>query len=621
MALETTLGGRLLHRLLNYSADGTSGVWGASAGGVSASRLASGGGTAGPYPSVGTTPGGQTYPLWGDATARRLQSGAMSAFPTYSAAHRKMWGMAFILDAAGAGSNRWIYGVDSPNYYVTSGNQPNVGGITTLAGVSHGVWHTLIATWDGTTARLYLDKVFQASNTSDFSATWRSSPDQWYGDRPGGGYPYRGGMLSMFWAFDASAAFTVGDVDAIHDDLMLLVLGGGGGGPVSFAGSAAGAATTTGAIRVVRSFGGLSAGVATPGALLLRRNRPFAGSAAGVATAGALLLRQTRPLSGSAAGVATTANAIRVSRPFSGTAAGVATTSARISVLRRFGGTAAGVSTGLVDLTVTPAEASYVYFAGSAHGVSTATASLSVQRRLSPLPAAGNSSGALVLGVRRGFSPLPAAGTSSGTLLLGRRRGVSGSAAGSTSVPALRVDVRRGVSGSAAGSSGSQASLSVVRSYFLTAAGFATATVALTTGSEGIIPTPASYAVILLPEVRASVPVSAATTASVRFSPMPLHVGDTVNVGGVFRDAATNALIDPSALRLEVQSPSQYRAKTGEKTVYAFGTDPNVTRLSLGTFRAAIDLTEPGKWRFSWRSPGPVGKVSAPADVDVEETI
>lgn len=61
-----------------------------------------------------------------------------------------------------------------------------------------------------------------------------------------------------------------------------------------------------------------------------------------------------------------------------------------------------------------------------------------------------------------------------------------------------------------------------------------------------------------------------------------------------------DAPVDPSVLRLKVKAPS------GAVTVYAWPSAPEIVRVSIGIFTAAIPLVEAGVYAFRFESDAPL---------------
>lgn len=73
-----------------------------------------------------------------------------------------------------------------------------------------------------------------------------------------------------------------------------------------------------------------------------------------------------------------------------------------------------------------------------------------------------------------------------------------------------------------------------------------------------------------------------------------LYVG-AVGIGDfTFRNPSTNALVDPSVVKVDVEDPH------GVQTTYIYGTDDEIEKTSVGTYTVAINLTLGGTWY--WRS-------------------
>jgi hypothetical protein len=74
-------------------------------------------------------------------------------------------------------------------------------------------------------------------------------------------------------------------------------------------------------------------------------------------------------------------------------------------------------------------------------------------------------------------------------------------------------------------------------------------------------------------------------------------VGDLVRCTGTFRDS-TGTLVDPTAVFFRVREP-------GEETIeYQYTVGPMVVRVSTGIYRADVDVTSSGTWRYGFHSTG-----------------
>lgn len=85
----------------------------------------------------------------------------------------------------------------------------------------------------------------------------------------------------------------------------------------------------------------------------------------------------------------------------------------------------------------------------------------------------------------------------------------------------------------------------------------------------------------------------------------PLYVGDVTVLEVTVRDAATGQTLDPTNLECVVTTPA---GVSSTKTP---------TRLGAGSYQLFVDCTEAGRWKYLWRSPGPIGKGVSPGTFDV----
>lgn len=74
--------------------------------------------------------------------------------------------------------------------------------------------------------------------------------------------------------------------------------------------------------------------------------------------------------------------------------------------------------------------------------------------------------------------------------------------------------------------------------------------------------------------------------------------GDLVRVSAEFRDAETEALIDPTAVKLSVRNPS------GTVTTYTYGDDDALLRTETGKYEQDVSADEAGRWYYRWWSTG-----------------
>lgn len=81
--------------------------------------------------------------------------------------------------------------------------------------------------------------------------------------------------------------------------------------------------------------------------------------------------------------------------------------------------------------------------------------------------------------------------------------------------------------------------------------------------------------------------------------PIDYHdLGDLVRVEATFTDAATDAAIDPTAVKLS------YRTPGGTTTTLVYGTDAALVKDGVGEYHVDIDANAAGTWYYRWWSTG-----------------
>lgn len=76
-------------------------------------------------------------------------------------------------------------------------------------------------------------------------------------------------------------------------------------------------------------------------------------------------------------------------------------------------------------------------------------------------------------------------------------------------------------------------------------------------------------------------------------------VGALVKVAAIFRDPATNALMDPNAVQFKFKHPV-----TGTVTTYVYGTDAQLVKDSVGKYHVKINADAAGHWYYKFSSTG-----------------
>lgn len=88
---------------------------------------------------------------------------------------------------------------------------------------------------------------------------------------------------------------------------------------------------------------------------------------------------------------------------------------------------------------------------------------------------------------------------------------------------------------------------------------------------------------------------------------MAIFVNTRIRLSGTFKDTA-GALLDPVSVQFTLTTPPLYNAPS--KRVYAYGTDPQVVRDSVGQYHFDLLVNFSGQAFFRWASLAP-GQESA----------
>ena len=75
--------------------------------------------------------------------------------------------------------------------------------------------------------------------------------------------------------------------------------------------------------------------------------------------------------------------------------------------------------------------------------------------------------------------------------------------------------------------------------------------------------------------------------------------GQTIRITTEARN--DNGLIDAATVTIKVEDPS------GDKVTYTYGSSAELTRVSLGTYRLRIAVSEAGVWKYRWTTTGAAG--------------
>ncbi len=112
-----------------------------------------------------------------------------------------------------------------------------------------------------------------------------------------------------------------------------------------------------------------------------------------------------------------------------------------------------------------------------------------------------------------------------------------------------------------------------------------------------VLPT-LTISVATLDTVFAAVALRPTLTITVSLSPMSTknYPGDSIWVTATFTDTLTEDLYDADDVTLTVRDPG------GTSTIYTYGIDAELTRVSTGVYRFPILLTAAGNTTWSWQA-------------------
>ncbi len=236
------------------------------------------------------------------------------------------------------------------------------------------------------------------------------------------------------------------------------------------------------------------------------------------------------------------------------------------------------------------------------HGAASVTLDGATAAGTGALPIAGAASGTLAGATAAGTGVLPLAGSASGTL-----DGVTVTADGVRRLYGAATIVLGDVTATGDGAQvvpGSGAAAITLAGVTVTATGvrptaslpvyIASMAVALTSYDAGVAAKVTRYAAR----------VTEATSYTTETIPM-LDIGDTADLPLLVKRGSDGALVDPDALTLTVLSPA------GAVSVYTFGTDLEVERISEGAFRGLVPCTVDGTWTARWLGTGDNAGASA----------
>ena len=119
------------------------------------------------------------------------------------------------------------------------------------------------------------------------------------------------------------------------------------------------------------------------------------------------------------------------------------------------------------------------------------------------------------------------------------------------------------------------------------------------------------YRVVRKADLRTQVGSGALLKATVE-DRMHLHVGDDAVVTVSLSVNGTKT--DPTGISITVLSPA------GTSTTYVYGVDPELSRFDTGVYKATVDCTVHGLWRYTWTSTGSA-KGSTQGFFDVSEPL
>lgn len=88
--------------------------------------------------------------------------------------------------------------------------------------------------------------------------------------------------------------------------------------------------------------------------------------------------------------------------------------------------------------------------------------------------------------------------------------------------------------------------------------------------------------------------------------------GDLVRIDGTFKNASTEAELDPTTVKFTFKKPD------GTTTTYVFGTNAELVQDDTGEYHVDLDLDQAGRWYYRMFSEG-TGQTAAEGSLHVRE--
>lgn len=70
--------------------------------------------------------------------------------------------------------------------------------------------------------------------------------------------------------------------------------------------------------------------------------------------------------------------------------------------------------------------------------------------------------------------------------------------------------------------------------------------------------------------------------------------GEVVRARNTYTDPTSGAVTDPLTVQVEIRAPS------GAVTTYVYGTDAQLTKVSVGVYQVLISMAQTGTYKWRW---------------------
>ena len=77
--------------------------------------------------------------------------------------------------------------------------------------------------------------------------------------------------------------------------------------------------------------------------------------------------------------------------------------------------------------------------------------------------------------------------------------------------------------------------------------------------------------------------------------------GEVIRARNTYKDADTGSLADPLGVAVNLREPD------GTTTTYTYGTDAELTKVSVGLYQLLITLSQAGTYKWYWTATTPEG--------------